>query len=72
MSMSSQLKDTKTDTQNLIELTKRLQLERYTSKISPCFYFLLFSKINIVDIISLIFYYSGEVCLTNNYWQTHI
>lgn len=28
MSMSSQLKDTKTDTQNLIELTKRLQLER--------------------------------------------
>lgn len=29
VSMSSQLKDTKSDTQNLIELTKRLQLERY-------------------------------------------
>lgn len=29
VSMSSQLKETKTDTQNLIELTKRLQLERY-------------------------------------------
>jgi regulator of replication initiation timing len=29
VSMSSQLKDTKIDTQNLIELTKRLQLERY-------------------------------------------
>lgn len=28
VSMSSQLKDTKADTQNLIELTKRLQLER--------------------------------------------
>lgn len=27
--MSTQLKDTKADTQNLIELTKRLQLERY-------------------------------------------
>lgn len=31
VSMSSQLKDTKADTQNLIELTKRLQLERYDS-----------------------------------------
>lgn len=29
VSMSSQLKDTKADTQHLIELTKRLQLERY-------------------------------------------
>lgn len=28
-SMSSQLKDTKADTQNLIELTKRLQIEKY-------------------------------------------
>lgn len=27
--MSSQLKDTKADTQNLIELTKRLQIEKY-------------------------------------------
>lgn len=32
-SMSSQLKDTKADTQNLIELTKRLQIEKYLNLI---------------------------------------
>jgi regulator of replication initiation timing len=61
MSMSSQLKDTKTDTQNLIELTKRLQLERYILGNSQ--------KLNIISLICL---YLEKVYPTNNYWQMHM
>lgn len=68
MSMSSQLKDTKTDTQNLIELTKRLQLERYISQNSQY----LFSKKKKLNIISLICLYLEKVYPISNYWQMHM
>lgn len=67
MSMSSQLKDTKTDTQNLIELTKRLQLERYISQNNQ--YLFSEKKLNIISLICL---YLEKVYPINNYWQMHM
>lgn len=70
MSMSSQLKDTKTDTQNLIELTKRLQLERYISQNSQY----LFSKKKIKHYFINMFVFrksvSNQQLLANAYVKT--